>query len=156
MDLSVSVVLTVVGVILIAMDFYIPGFLLTALGVVLMIVADVLCGLHYSLTVTLSLVSAQIICSGAAAWCSLRYFPRSPLGQRMMLHSSLASARSSHSASTDLIGREGVAQTVLRPSGIGLIDGRRLDVMAESDMIERGSQIRVVAVERARIVVRKL
>jgi membrane-bound serine protease (ClpP class) len=123
--------------------------------VILMIVADVLCGLHHSLTVTLSLLCAQIIFAGTAAWCSLKYFPRSKLGQRMMLHSSLASARASRSASTDLVGREGVAQTVLRPSGIGRIDGKRLDVVAESDMIERGSRIRVVAVEGSRILVRK-
>jgi membrane-bound serine protease (ClpP class) len=155
MDLSVILALTVVGVILIAVDFYIPGFFLTALGVILMIVADVLCGLHHSLTVTLSLVCAQIIVAGTAAWCSLKYFPRSKLGQRMMLHSSLAQARASHRVGADLVGHEGIAQTVLRPSGIGRIDGKRLDVVAESDMIERGSRIRVVAVERNRILVRK-
>jgi membrane-bound serine protease (ClpP class) len=55
-----------------------------------------------------------------------------------------------------LVGREGVAQTVLRPTGIGQIDGKRLDVVAESAMIERGSPIKVVAVEGSRIVVRKV
>jgi membrane-bound serine protease (ClpP class) len=156
MDLNVSLALTVVGVILIAVDFYIPGFVLAIIGVVLMIVADVLCGLHHSLTVTLSLLCAQILLAGTAAWCSVKYFPRSKLGQRMILDASLASARASQSPDADLLGREGVAQTVLRPSGIGRIEGKRLDVVAESDMIERGSRIKVVAVERSRILVRKL
>jgi len=131
-------------------------FAFLSVGVVLMIVAAVLFGLHHSLSVTLWLVSAQIILAGAAAWCSLRYFPRSKLGQRMMLDVSLASAHAAQSAGLELVGREGVAQTVLRPSGIARIDGKRLDVVAESDMIERGSRIKVVSVERGRILVRKM
>jgi membrane-bound serine protease (ClpP class) len=156
MDLSASVALSVVGVILIAVDFYIPGFFLTAIGVILMIVADVVCALNQSLTVTLSLICAQVIVAGAAAWCSVNYFPRSKLGQRMMLDSSLAQAHASRRAEADLLGREGVAQTVLRPSGICQIDGQRIDAVAESAMIERGSRIKVIAVERNRILVRKL
>jgi len=155
MDLNLSLALTVVGIILIAVDFYIPGFVLAMIGVILMIVADVVCALHHSLIVTLSLVCAQIVVAGTVAWWSLKYFPRSRLGQRMMLHASLASARASQSADAQLVGREGVAQTVLRPSGIAQIDGKRLDVVAESDMIERGSRIKVVTVERSRIIVRK-
>jgi membrane-bound serine protease (ClpP class) len=56
----------------------------------------------------------------------------------------------------DLVGREGVAQTLLRPSGMALLDGKRLDVVAESDMIERGSAIKVVAIDGTRVVVRKI
>jgi len=56
----------------------------------------------------------------------------------------------------ELVGAEGVAQTTLRPSGMAEIDGKRLDVVAESDMIERGSAIQVIAVEGSRIIVRKV
>lgn len=155
MDLTVSLALTVVGVVLIIMDFYIPGFFLTVLGVIVILAADVLCALSQSLTVTLLLICVQILFAGSGAWCALEYFPRSRWGGRMMLDSSLTSARASQNADASLVGREGVAQTVLRPSGIGRIDGKRLDVVAEAGMIEPGSRIRVVAVERNRIVVRQ-
>jgi hypothetical protein len=36
-----------------------------------------------------------------------------------------------------LAGKEGVAYTPLRPSGAGLIDGRRVNVAAEGEFIER-------------------
>ena len=54
-----------------------------------------------------------------------------------------------------LLGKEGVAYTPLRPSGTGLIDGRRVNVAADGEFIERDSQIRVVEVEGNRVVVRK-
>jgi membrane-bound serine protease (ClpP class) len=48
----------------------------------------------------------------------------------------------------DWLGREGVAQTVLRPAGMALIDGKRLDVEAESGMIESGSPVKIVPCRR--------
>jgi membrane-bound serine protease (ClpP class) len=60
------------------------------------------------------------------------------------------------SRATDWIGREGVAHTVLRPAGVAVIDGQRLDVVAESGMIESGSPIKIVDVNENRLVVRKL
>ncbi len=61
-------------------------------------------------------------------------------------------ATGSHDA---LTGKEGVACTPLRPSGTGLIDGRRVNVAADGEFIEKDSPIRVVEVEGNRIVVRK-
>ena len=156
MDLSIIFALAAIGAILIAVDFFLPGFVLASIGVLLMVGATVICGLHHSLTTTLALICAEILIAGLAGWVSLKYFPRTKVGQRMILHETLQAAHASPGANTDLVGREGVAQTVLRPAGIGQIDGKRLDVVAESDMIERGSPIKVVAVEGSRIVVRKL
>jgi membrane-bound serine protease (ClpP class) len=156
MDLSIIVALAAIGAILIAVDFFLPGFVLGSLGVLFMVVATVICGMNHSLTITLALICGEILIAGLAGWLSIKYFPRTKVGQRMILHETLQAARASPSANTELVGREGIAQTVLRPAGIGQIDGKRLDVVAESDMIERGSPIRIVAVEGSRIVVRKL
>jgi membrane-bound serine protease (ClpP class) len=156
MDLSIILAMAAIGAILIAVDFFLPGFVLASIGVLLMVVATVICGLHHSLTTTLALICGEILIAGLAGWLSIKYFPRSKVGQRMILHETLQAAHTSPSAKTELVGREGVAQTVLRPAGIGHIDGMRLDVVAESDMIERGSPIKVVAVEGSRIVVRKI
>jgi membrane-bound serine protease (ClpP class) len=156
MDLSIILALAAMGAILIAVDFFLPGFVLASIGVLLMIVATVICGLHHSLTITLTLICAELLIAGLAGWLSLKYFPRTKVGQRMILHETLQAAHTSPGANTELVGHEGVAQTVLRPAGIGRVDGKRLDVVAESDMIDRGSPIKVVAVEGNRIVVRAI
>ncbi|MEE8147707.1 MAG: NfeD family protein, partial [Longimicrobiales bacterium] len=54
----------------------------------------------------------------------------------------------------DLVGSEGVAITDLRPSGTGLFQDERLDVVSESEWIEEGTPIRVVSSEGYRHVVR--
>ncbi len=52
-----------------------------------------------------------------------------------------------------LIGKEGVAATVLRPSGIATIDGKRVDVVAEGAYIKKDQKLKVKDVKGVRIVV---
>jgi membrane-bound serine protease (ClpP class) len=155
MELELIIGLTVIGMLMIAVDFYLPGFVLGSIGIVLMIVATIACGMHHSLTVTLLLFCVQVAAGFVAAWMSIKYFPQTKYGQKMILHQTLEGAQSSRNASTTLVGRAGVAQTVLRPSGMAVIDGNRLDVVAESGMIAAGNAIKVVAVEGTRVIVRK-
>ena len=56
----------------------------------------------------------------------------------------------------NLVGKTGVAQSDLRPAGVALVEGRRVDVVAEGAMIDAGSRIKVVAVQGNRMVVRKV
>ena len=53
-----------------------------------------------------------------------------------------------------LVGRKGVATSVLRPAGIADFDGVRLNVVTEGGFIEQGAMLKVVRVEGTRIVVR--
>lgn len=55
-----------------------------------------------------------------------------------------------------LVGKTGVAQTHLRPAGAALIDGQRVDVVAESERVDAGARVEVVAVQGNRVVVRRV
>lgn len=55
-----------------------------------------------------------------------------------------------------LVGKTGVARTHLRPAGTALIDGERIDVVAEGERIDGGSRIEVTAVRGNRVVVRRV
>ena len=50
-----------------------------------------------------------------------------------------------------LVGKEGVAQSALRPSGVALIEGRRLDVITAGLWIESGTPVRVQSVQGHRV-----
>ena len=54
---------------------------------------------------------------------------------------------------TTLMGKRGSAVTVLRPSGIALIDGERVDVVTRGEFIDKDAPLRVVEIEGGRIVV---
>jgi membrane-bound serine protease (ClpP class) len=53
----------------------------------------------------------------------------------------------------ELTGREGVAYSMLRPSGKVMIDGRVYDAIAESSWISKGSRVKVVRQESMQLYV---
>lgn len=54
---------------------------------------------------------------------------------------------------SSLMGKSGVAASYLRPSGVALVDGQRVDVLTQGEFIHEGTPIRVTRVEGARIFV---
>ena len=56
---------------------------------------------------------------------------------------------------TQLIGKIGKAESVLRPSGNAMIDGKLYSVVSQSALIENGRDIEVIAVEGAKITVKE-
>ena len=96
--------------------------------------------------------------SAVTAWALIRHLPKSArlyrtgifLGARTDRAIGFESARSR----PELVGRQGVAITYLRPSGVGLFDDERIDVVSESEWIEQGTPVRIVAAEGYRHVVR--
>ncbi len=52
-----------------------------------------------------------------------------------------------------LRGKSGVAGTYLRPAGVALIDGMRVDVLTQGEFIPEGTPVRVTRVEGARVFV---
>ena len=62
---------------------------------------------------------------------------------------------SSNVQTASLIGKTGVAQTILRPSGKILVEGEVYDAVAETSWIEKGSSVLVTRHESAQVYVRK-
>jgi membrane-bound serine protease (ClpP class) len=44
----------------------------------------------------------------------------------------------------------------LRPAGVALVNGRRVDVVTEGGLIAAGARVKVVAIEGNRVVVRRV
>lgn len=57
---------------------------------------------------------------------------------------------------TELLGREGVSITPLRPAGTALIGGARVDVVTDGEFLERETSVRVSAVEGTRVIVTRI
>lgn len=151
-------ILIIAGLVLIAVDFYLPGFVLGSIGVVLMLVAVWICfNLTNSLNKAIILFCVEVALGIGAGYASIKLFPKTAAGKKMILAETQTGVRAQSSKQhDDWVGREGVAQTVLRPAGVAMINGKRLDVVAESGMIESGSLIKIVAVHENRLVVKKL
>ena len=55
-----------------------------------------------------------------------------------------------------LVGKKGTAQSVLRPAGIAVIEGERVDVVTEGTFVDAGSSIEVLSADGHRVVVREV
>jgi membrane-bound serine protease (ClpP class) len=56
----------------------------------------------------------------------------------------------------ELLGKEGITLTVLRPAGTAEIEGNKIDVIAESEFLEKGIKIKVIKVDGIKVVVRQI
>lgn len=56
---------------------------------------------------------------------------------------------------SDLIGKEGIAEMNLHPSGRALFDGERINVITRGEFIEKGSGVKITEAHGSRIVVEK-
>ena len=56
----------------------------------------------------------------------------------------------------NLVGKEGVTQTALRPAGAATIDGRRVEVVSQGGFIEPNVRIRVIECSENRVLVKEL
>jgi membrane-bound serine protease (ClpP class) len=89
----------------------------------------------------------------------LRIFPHTPIAKRLTLAREFDAEEGFTSASSDLeeyVGKEGVAVTMLRPAGMALIEGKRINVVTDGEFIEKNAQVRVSEVEGGRVVVEQV
>ncbi|MBE6079655.1 MAG: hypothetical protein E7204_02240 [Veillonella sp.] len=88
----------------------------------------------------------------------IREVPNSWIGRRLTL--SLESTKdrgySGNDERVDLLGQEGVTQSVLRPAGRALFGENIIDVITDGEFYEPGTKVVVVAVTGGRVVVRKV
>jgi len=144
--------------------FFIPGFgIAGALGI-----AALLGALGLSMTgagdtaavivATVWRVVVALLVALAAGVALLRFLPRLPFARRLVLESNLGTGPSHGSAPLSdqhWMGKRGHAASVLRPSGIADIEGQRVDVVSDGELIERGAPIQVIHVDGNRVVVRQ-
>ncbi len=147
------IVLVIVGFLMIAAEVFVPGLILGALGALCLITSVILCYVAYGpLVGTMAFAGLGVATlTGFLIW--LKIFPHTPIGSRMMLRKSLPGNNAI--PSERLVGALGVAITPLRPAGTARIGEKRVDVVAESGLIEPGESVKVVLQEGMRVVVRR-
>ncbi|MBU0678899.1 MAG: hypothetical protein KJ626_12370 [Verrucomicrobia bacterium] len=138
-------ILLVAGLFLIGVEIFIPGGILGFLGG-LALVGAVIAG-FFAFPPPWDFISAVaiVLLSGACLVLWVKFFPGTRIGKQLTLQKDGSTFKSSGNESKDLVGREGVAVTDLRPAGIASIDGIRIDVVADGAWIEDGSPVRVIA-----------
>ena len=154
-SLLLPIILQLVGVVVIIAEIILPsgGILsIVALGVFgysLFIVFN-----EISMTIGFSFVAADLILIPVLVIVGLKLLARSPVTLRKTL-SRKEGVSSQSSELESYVGMQGNALTDLRPAGIAVINGKRVDVVTRGEYLEKDSAIIVTAVTGNQIIVRK-
>lgn len=152
-----AIVLLILGIILIILEFFVAGGILGLLGVGAIIGALFLAGYdlgHMSLSIAIAFLVAIIAAVILYKWIGTErgIFKKIILRDRTTTEQGYVSLVDR----PELVGKEGITVTPLRPAGTAVFDDERIDVVSEGGFVEKDKRVMIVQVEGVRVVVREI
>ena len=145
--LELAIVLFAVGLILIALEMFVPGGIVGTIGFISCVAA-----IYFAFQVsTVAGIVGIVVVALATPVAIYSGLNRASLKTALRKETGTVSTPP---GSALPVGTEGVARTVLRPSGMATIDGKRVSVVTRGEMIPRNSKIEIIEIEGGRVVVR--
>ncbi|HZZ65584.1 MAG TPA: NfeD family protein, partial [Candidatus Baltobacteraceae bacterium] len=103
--------------------------------------------------IALQTVATAIVLTVVLFWMISRSLPENAWLARLTFAGAQGPEYVASSDYSSLRGEQGIAASYLRPAGVALINGRRIDVLTQGEFIAEGTPVRVSRVEGARIFV---
>lgn len=156
MELLVPIALILVGLALVAVEVtVVPGFnVVGVMGVLGAAVGVVVAFAEFGPVGGVGTLAATLLAAGGMAY--LLY--DSGAWDRFVLSDSLRRDADADAVEVEsrsrLLGKTGTAVTPLRPGGVADLGGERVEVETEGAFVAAGSAVRVVALNRQRVLVR--
>jgi membrane-bound serine protease (ClpP class) len=168
-----ELILFIAGILLIALEiFVIPGFgvagvsgaILVIVGLTLSMVDNVVFDFEFSVAFSevirafFVVITSIFLAFILSLWLGKKLFTTPALGN-LALNRNLKIEEGFlgvESRPRDLIGKTGIASSVLRPSGKVIIDNEIYDAKSEYGLIDKGSQIKVIRYETGQVYVVKI
>lgn len=145
--------LALIGVLLLVVEAFVPGFGIFGVGGIAAIVASVIMGVP-SIDLAVRYLAFASVAFVVVLFGLVRSISRRGLGKSLTLthdEKGWVPSRVDHGA---LIGSQGKALTVLRPAGTAQFGEVKVDVVTEGEFVSAGAVVKVLRVEGTRIVVR--
>lgn len=151
--MELVIALLVVGALLILAETILPGMVAGILGAFCLMAGVVAGYVNFGPRVGSYVLFGVLVALVVGTMIWLKYFPDTRFARVFISENTVGNLDVEKPL---LLHKTGTALSHLRPSGMALIDGQRVDVVTEGAMIERGAPVKVVALEGLRVVVRAL
>jgi membrane-bound serine protease (ClpP class) len=164
---ALDIILFVAGVILLALEiFVIPGFGITGISGIILIFVSLFLALtpsgpffnYQNISVAIVQLTASLVGALILVFLLAKFLPKTSAFNRLILADAEKADQGfvSYPSEKELLGVEGIALTTLRPAGSAEFNGKRVDVVADWEYIERGKKIKVLRVEGIKVVVKEV
>lgn len=146
----------VAGIALCTVEVFLPGFGLPGItGLVLLLVAVVITWVTYGMLAGLAMLLITLALAGIAISVSIKSATSGRLSRSALILNGKSEAPTQEELKS-LVGKEGVAVTMLRPAGIAVFDGVRLSVVTMGELLDKDTPVKIVKAEGAQIIVEKI
>ena len=158
-DAGMVLILLLGACVMFLLEVCTPSFGILALMGVLAEAGAVYYGFRISSGVGFFVLLGVIIGTPAYLYFMVRLLPNTPLGKKLFLKDApdaTGAAAPQSDELSELVGKTGLADCDLRPAGVVRIEGKRVIARAEREMIDKGSEIRVIKAYGTDVVVRAM
>ncbi len=155
--MTTLLLLFVLGIVLLALDLFMPGVVLTILGSIAMLVATSMAFSQYGVSGGLLAFGCGAVLLTIALYIEYGVLPKTRYGKRFFLHAEVhGTSQAKTSDLATLAGKEGVAITPLKPTGQIEVDGRRHEALSLDGHLSPGDRVRITGAQNFSLTVTKL
>lgn len=149
-----AIVLLVVGCGFLILEVFIPSGGLLSFFAFVALVASMIVAFNRNLTTGLSFMAIALLAVPLAVGVAFMLWPKTPMGKAILGELPSEEETRPDDPRRALVGRVGVAQSLMLPSGAILIDGKLIDAVSQGIAIDPGQPVVVVEVKANRVMVR--
>lgn len=149
--------LFILGLVLLITEIFIPGFGILGITGIISCVLSIIFTFSDTKQALVSIIFA-FIASCIVIYLLLKYVIKTPILNKVVLNTKQEKSKgytALYKDNTNLLGREGIALTPLRPSGLALFGSEKLDVLSNGEFILKGEKIQIIKVEGNKIIVKQ-
>ena len=144
--------LIVTAFILFFFEIFLPGGILAVIGGMVLLSACALTYTDYGIVWAVTLLIFGMLGVLLMFFLEIRLIAHTRFGQQFALKSTIA-AKLNPKADEALVGRDGITQTTLAPTGKVRVDGKTYVAQTEDGFLEKGHAIKVVRIETFKVIV---
>jgi membrane-bound serine protease (ClpP class) len=162
-----DIVLFIAGIVLLALEiFVIPGFGITGISGIILIFLSIFLSLtpggpffnYENISIAIVQLTSALVGALILVFLLAKFLPKTNMFNKLILADEEKAEQGfvSYPSEKELLGAEGIALTTLRPAGSAEFNGKRVDVVADWEYIEKGKKIKVLRVEGIKVVVKEV
>jgi membrane-bound ClpP family serine protease len=148
-------ILALGGLILVFLEFFLPGMILAVLGSILLLASIAICLIDTSLMWGILYILGLGFLVIGTCQCALWYLERSKSKDHFYLEKDQEGYVASQ-FEKNIIGKTAVALTELKPAGHITVEGKNYQALCETGFISKGQTVTIVGGKGSHLIVRKI
>jgi membrane-bound serine protease (ClpP class) len=144
-DMTLIIILAVIGFAFLLAELVLPGGILGVGGFLCLVASVVMTFNEYGPRAGAYAFLGVLLLGFIMLVIWMKNFKRLPFTRQLVLQKEIDDHEEEDRLNR-LVGKEGLTETVVAPSGHATIEGEKIDVMTEVGRIEKGQAVRVVEV----------